>query len=74
LIRHYADFTANGNTERGEHLSCCAWLKAHHPDRWQWVFHAPNESKAKPQHRAMLASMGVKTGRRARPRSRTYFC
>lgn len=62
MIHQYATFTPNGNSERGEHLSCAAWLKEFHADRWQWVFHCPNESRARPQYRAMLASMGVKPG------------
>lgn len=62
MIRQYATFTPNGNSETGEHLSCAAWLKHHHPDRWQWIFHCPSEGKRKPQYAAMLASMGFKPG------------
>ena len=62
MIHLYADFTPNSNSERGEHLSCASWLQVNHPDRWQWIFHCPNEGVRKVQHRAMLASMGVKPG------------
>lgn len=62
MIHIYDDFEPSTNSERGEHLSCCEWLKEHHPDRWRWIFHCPNESNSKPQHRAMLAKMGVKPG------------
>lgn len=62
MIHIYAEFTPNGNSERGEHLSCAAWLKEHHTDRWQWIFHCPNEGKRSAQYAAMLASMGVKPG------------
>ena len=62
MIHQYANFTPNGNSERGEHLSCAAWLKEYHADRWQWIFHCPSESQAKPQHRKHMAALGVKPG------------
>lgn len=48
--------------EVSEQIDSMAWLKEFYPDARKLTFHVPNESDAKPQHRASLQQQGVTAG------------
>lgn len=48
--------------EASEQIDAMAWLKEFYPTARKLTFHVPNESDAKPQHRASLQQQGVTAG------------
>lgn len=48
--------------EVSEQIDAMAWLKEFYPVARKLTFHVPNESDAKPQHRASLQQQGVTAG------------
>ena len=49
-------------SERGEQISCMEWLRIYAPDRFDLIFHCPNETKGNIQHGDMRRRQGVKSG------------
>lgn len=48
--------------EVSEQIDSMSWIKEFYPEARKLTFHVPNESDAKPQHRASLQQQGVTAG------------
>jgi hypothetical protein len=45
-----------------EQIDCASWLQYNYPERWQLIWHTPNETKATASYMQKRQKMGVKSG------------
>jgi hypothetical protein len=63
MIRIYdSNYRGECRVETIEQIDCASWLQYNYPDRWQLIWHTPNETKATASYMQKRQKMGVKSG------------